>query len=131
MHVAGGIADNFPEVGTFVRAVRDVDALGGGLYDLHTTHPQAWPILRRLRSMAVHQVVRSHAGELLSETDVTHTYTFRGDLVAAREQWRRLAPLMRFIDKKDLASLEKELTAKGGADAAARIRELLESGRVE
>ena len=50
VHLAGGIADNFPEVGTFVRAVRDIDAIGGGLYDLHTTHPDAWPILRRLRA---------------------------------------------------------------------------------
>lgn len=50
VHVAGGIADNFPQVGTFVQAVRDVDALGGGLYDLHTTHPDAWAILRGLRA---------------------------------------------------------------------------------
>ena len=50
VHLAGGIADNFPEVGTFVRAVRDSNSIGGGLYDLHTTHPQAWPILRRLRA---------------------------------------------------------------------------------
>ncbi|HVM19872.1 MAG TPA: hypothetical protein VM307_07925 [Egibacteraceae bacterium] len=49
VHIAGGIADNFPEVGAFVRAVRDTDALGGGLYDLHTTQPEAWPALRRLR----------------------------------------------------------------------------------
>lgn len=50
LHLAGGIADNFPEVGSFVRAVRDSGALGGGLYDLETTHPDAWAILRRLRS---------------------------------------------------------------------------------
>ena len=50
VHIAGGIADNFPQVGTFVQAVRDVDALGGGLYDLHTTHPDAWEILRGLRA---------------------------------------------------------------------------------
>ena len=49
VHIAGGIADNFPEVGTFVQAVRDAQALGGGLYDLSTTHPQAWRILQRLR----------------------------------------------------------------------------------
>lgn len=50
VHIAGGIADNFPEVGVFVRAVRDAGAIGGGLYDLHTTHPDAWAILRRLRA---------------------------------------------------------------------------------
>ena len=49
IHLAGGIADNFPEVGAFVRAVRDSQALGGGLYDLHTTHPDAWRILQGLR----------------------------------------------------------------------------------
>ncbi|MPZ73142.1 MAG: hypothetical protein GEU74_07915 [Nitriliruptorales bacterium] len=49
VHIAGGIADNFPQVGTFVQAVRDAGALGGGLYDLHTTHPQAWAILTDLR----------------------------------------------------------------------------------
>ena len=49
IHLAGGIADNFPEVGAFVRAVQDSQALGGGLYDLHTTHPDAWRILRQLR----------------------------------------------------------------------------------
>lgn len=50
VHLAGGIADNFPEVGAFVRAVRDAGAIGGGLYDLHTTHPDAWAILRALRA---------------------------------------------------------------------------------
>ena len=50
VHLAGGIADNFPQVGAFVRAVRDSDSIGGGLYDLHTTHPDAWRILRRLRA---------------------------------------------------------------------------------
>ena len=50
VHLAGGIADNFPEVGEFVRAVRDSESIGGGLYDLHTTHPDAWRILRRLRA---------------------------------------------------------------------------------
>lgn len=50
VHIAGGIADNFPEVGVFVRAVRDAEAIGGGLYDLHTTSPQAWAVLRRLRA---------------------------------------------------------------------------------
>ena len=50
IHLAGGIADNFPQVGTFVDAVHDVGALGGGLYDLSTTHPAAWPILAGLRT---------------------------------------------------------------------------------
>jgi hypothetical protein len=50
VHLAGGIADNLPEVGAFVRAVRDSDSIGGGLYDLHTTQPDAWPVLRRLRA---------------------------------------------------------------------------------
>jgi hypothetical protein len=50
VHIAGGIADNFPQVGTFVDAVHDVGALGGGLYDLSTTHPDAWPILAALRT---------------------------------------------------------------------------------
>lgn len=50
VHLAGGIADNFPQVGAFVRAARDSGALGGGLYDLHTTHPDAWAILRSLRA---------------------------------------------------------------------------------
>ena len=50
VHLAGGIADDFPEVGVFVRAVRDSESIGGGLYDLHTTHPDAWAILRRLRA---------------------------------------------------------------------------------
>ena len=50
VHLAGGIADNFPQVGAFVRAVRDSNSIGGGLYDLHTTHPDAWPILRALRA---------------------------------------------------------------------------------
>lgn len=50
VHLAGGIADDFPEVGAFVRAVRDTDSIGGGLYDLHTTHPDAWRVLRRLRA---------------------------------------------------------------------------------
>ena len=50
VHLAGGIADNFPQVGVFVKAVRDSDSIGGGLYDLHTTHPDAWPILRALRA---------------------------------------------------------------------------------
>ena len=50
IHIAGGIADNFPQVGTFVDAVHDVGALGGGLYDLSTTHPDAWPILAGLRT---------------------------------------------------------------------------------
>ena len=50
VHLAGGIADNLPQVGVFVRAVRDSDSIGGGLYDLHTTHPDAWRLLRRLRA---------------------------------------------------------------------------------
>ena len=50
VHLAGGIADNFPQVGEFVRAVRDSGSIGGGLYDLHTTHPDAWAILRALRA---------------------------------------------------------------------------------
>ncbi len=49
VHIAGGIADSFPHVDAFIRAVHDAEALGGGLYDLHTTHPQAWPILQQLR----------------------------------------------------------------------------------
>ena len=50
IHLAGGIADNFPQVGAFVSAVRNSGALGGGLYDLTTTHPDAWRILRGLRA---------------------------------------------------------------------------------
>ena len=49
VHMAGGIADELPRVDAFVAAVRDGLTLGGGLYDLHTTRPDAWPTLRQMR----------------------------------------------------------------------------------
>ena len=49
VHLAGGIADNLPKVRAFVRAAAEADVLGAGLYDLHTTQPDDWPVLRRLR----------------------------------------------------------------------------------
>ncbi len=49
VHLAGGIADDLPELGAFLRAVADARVLGAGLYDLHTTRPQDWRVLRRLR----------------------------------------------------------------------------------
>jgi len=50
VHLAGGIADRMPAIDAFTRAARDAHVLGAGLYDLTTTHPQAWPYLRALRS---------------------------------------------------------------------------------
>lgn len=50
VHAAGGIADNLPAVDAFVQASADSDVLGAGLYDLHTTRPDAWPQLRALRA---------------------------------------------------------------------------------
>jgi hypothetical protein len=49
VHLAGGIADNLPEVAAFVAAARDGRVLGAGLYDLHTTRASAWPALQALR----------------------------------------------------------------------------------
>jgi hypothetical protein len=49
VHLAGGIADNLPEVAAFVEAARDGGAIGAGLYDLHTTRSSAWPALQLLR----------------------------------------------------------------------------------
>jgi hypothetical protein len=49
VHLAGGIADTLPEIPAFVQAVVDSGAIGGGLYDLHTTRPEAWAHLRPLR----------------------------------------------------------------------------------
>ncbi|HVM00472.1 MAG TPA: hypothetical protein VM324_14355, partial [Egibacteraceae bacterium] len=50
IHMAGGIADRLPHVDAFVHALREGKVLGGGLYDLHTTLPSAWPRLRALRA---------------------------------------------------------------------------------
>lgn len=50
IHMAGGIADRLPHVDRFVAALADGKILGGGLYDLHTTRPDAWPRLRALRA---------------------------------------------------------------------------------
>lgn len=50
IHMAGGIADELPHVEAFVDALRDGKVLGGGLYDLHTTRPEAWRQLRALRA---------------------------------------------------------------------------------
>lgn len=50
IHMAGGIADNLPHVDAFARAVQDGLSIGGGLYDLHTTRPDAWPALRTMRA---------------------------------------------------------------------------------
>lgn len=50
VHLAGGIADELPEVGAFVQAARDGFVMGAGLYDLHTTPPEAWPVLAALRT---------------------------------------------------------------------------------
>ena len=52
VHLAGGIADNLPRLGAFIRAATDGDVLGAGLYDLHTTDPRDWPTLQRLRAEA-------------------------------------------------------------------------------
>jgi hypothetical protein len=49
VHLAGGIADDLPEVEAFVRAAFDSRSIGAGLYDLHTTRPEAWATLRALR----------------------------------------------------------------------------------
>lgn len=49
VHLAGGIADALPEVAAFVQAAVDSGAIGAGLYDLHTTLPEAWEHLRPLR----------------------------------------------------------------------------------
>lgn len=49
IHLAGGIADNLPEIGAFVAAARDGEVLGAGLYDLHTTRSSAWAGLQALR----------------------------------------------------------------------------------
>ncbi|MDP8969554.1 MAG: hypothetical protein M3N52_03455, partial [Actinomycetota bacterium] len=50
VHLAGGIADDLPELDAFVAAARDGAVLGAGLYDLHTTQADAWPTLRALRA---------------------------------------------------------------------------------
>ncbi len=50
VHLAGGIADDLPEVGAFVQAAVEADVIGAGLYDLHTTPPQAWEVLQALRT---------------------------------------------------------------------------------
>jgi hypothetical protein len=49
IHMAGGIADNLPEVGAFVQAVADGMVLGAGLYDLHTMPSSSWGPLQQLR----------------------------------------------------------------------------------
>jgi hypothetical protein len=50
VHLAAGIADNLPAIDAFLASVRDGEVLGAGLYDLHTTQPEDWPALRRLRA---------------------------------------------------------------------------------
>lgn len=50
VHLAGGIADDLPELGAFARAAADGDVLGAGLYDLQTTRADAWPELQALRA---------------------------------------------------------------------------------
>lgn len=50
VHLAGGIADALPELDAFLRAAEDARVVGAGLYDLHTTRADAWPLLRALRS---------------------------------------------------------------------------------
>lgn len=52
VHLAGGIADDLPEVAAFVQAAIDSGAIGAGLYDLHTTRPEAWAALRPLSERA-------------------------------------------------------------------------------
>ena len=52
VHLAGGIADDLPEVPAFVRAAVDSGAIGAGLYDLHTTSDEAWAALRLLSQRA-------------------------------------------------------------------------------
>jgi len=49
VHLAGGIADNLPEVEAFVRAAEQTEVMGAGLYDLETTPANAWATLARLR----------------------------------------------------------------------------------
>lgn len=50
VHLAGGIADDLPEVEAFLAAAADAGVVGAGLYDLATTSPDAWPLLRALRA---------------------------------------------------------------------------------
>jgi hypothetical protein len=49
IHLAGGIADNLPNVDAFVQAAEQGNVLGAGLYDLHTTKDSAWSTLQQLR----------------------------------------------------------------------------------
>ena len=53
VHLAGGIADRLPDVDAFVRAALATDVIGAGLYDLHTTRPEAWAALAPLRRDAL------------------------------------------------------------------------------
>lgn len=50
IHMAGGIADELHHIEKFVDALSNGRVLGGGLYDLDTTSPDAWPKLRALRA---------------------------------------------------------------------------------
>jgi histidyl-tRNA synthetase len=57
---------------------------------------------------------------------VGHLGILRSLLEEAGVKREDQAPLMRFIDKKDLASLEKELTSRGGAQSAQTILRFFE-----
>ena len=61
VHLAGGIADRLTDVDSFVRAALLTDVIGAGLYDLHTTPPEAWPALAPLRRDAL-AAARAPAG---------------------------------------------------------------------
>ena len=51
VHLAGGIADDLPHPEAFTQAVLEAGAIGGSLYDLHTTPPEVWPHLAPLRDL--------------------------------------------------------------------------------
>ena len=50
VHLAGGLADDLPELAAFVAAAADAGVIGAGLYDLATTPAPAWAELRALRA---------------------------------------------------------------------------------
>src|SRR5688500_6220765 len=62
---------------------------------------------------------------------VGHLGILRALLEQAGVKRPEQAPLMRFIDKKDLASLEKELVARGGETAASTILRFFELTKLE
>ena len=51
VHLAGGIANDLPHPDAFTEAVLEAGAIGGSLYDLHTTPAEVWPHLAPLRDL--------------------------------------------------------------------------------